>query len=129
MVNNQIIGDRDTLVSPRSSLSPEDLAALRDNLDEQRLFREEQLRQIATIPSRADELIQRRSAAQREVRVELVASARMVLADVEAALERMAEGRYGVCHLCRRPIDRERLMIVPQARYCARCQQVREAGR
>ncbi|MGC9439356.1 TraR/DksA family transcriptional regulator [Streptomyces sp. WG5] len=126
MVNNQIIGDRDTLVSP---LSPEDLAALRDSLHEQRLFREEQLRQIATVPSRADELIQRRSAAQTEVRVKLAASARMVLADVEAALERMAEGRYGICHLCRRPIDRERLVVVPQARYCARCQQVREAGR
>ncbi|MFH9815174.1 TraR/DksA family transcriptional regulator [Streptomyces sp. NPDC017230] len=129
MVNNQIIGDRDTLLSPLSSLSPEDLAVLRDNLHEQRLFREEQLRQIATDPSRADEPIQRRSAARTEVRVKLAASARMVLADVEAALERMAEGRYGVCHLCRRPIDRERLMIVPQARYCARCQQVREAGR
>ncbi|MFH8976667.1 TraR/DksA family transcriptional regulator [Streptomyces sp. NPDC017890] len=129
MVNNQIIGDRDALLSPSSPLSPEDLAALRDNLHEQRLFREEQLRQIATVPSRADELTQRRSAAQTEVRVKLVASARMVLADVEAALARMAEGRYGRCHLCRRPIDRERLMIVPQARYCARCQQVREAGR
>jgi RNA polymerase-binding transcription factor DksA len=53
----------------------------------------------------------------------------MVLADVEAALTRMDQGRYGTCHLCRRPIARERLMIVPQARYCARCQQVREAGR
>ncbi|MFE2457385.1 TraR/DksA family transcriptional regulator [Streptomyces sp. NPDC059402] len=126
MVNNQIIDDRDTRLSP---LSPEDLAALRENLQEQRLFREDQLRQMAAVPSRTDELIQRRSAAQTEVRVTLAASARMVLADVEAALDRMAEGRYGRCHLCRRTIDRDRLMIVPQARYCARCQQVREAGR
>jgi RNA polymerase-binding transcription factor DksA len=37
------------------------------------------------------------------------------------------EGSYGDCHLCRRPIERERLVIVPQARYCARCQQVKEA--
>ncbi|MDT0614830.1 TraR/DksA family transcriptional regulator [Streptomyces lancefieldiae] len=123
MVNHQIIGDRDT------RLSPEDLAALRDSLHEQRLFREEQLRQIATVPSGADEPTRQGSAARTEVRVELAASARMVLADVEAALDRMAEGRYGLCHLCRRPIDRERLTIVPQARYCARCQQVREAGR
>ncbi|MFJ8149916.1 TraR/DksA family transcriptional regulator [Streptomyces sp. NPDC096048] len=126
MVNNQIIGDRGTRLS---SLSPEDLAVLRDSLHEQRLFREEQLRQIANVPARTDEPVPRRSAAQTEVRAELAASARMVLADVEAALERMAEGRYGRCHLCRRPIDRERLVIVPQARYCARCQQVREAGR
>ena len=48
---------------------------------------------------------------------------------VEAALARMNEGGYGTCRLCRRAIDRERLMIVPQARYCARCQQVKEAGR
>lgn len=122
MVNKQIIDDRDT------RLSPADLAVLRENLREQRVFREEQLRQMAAVPSRAGEP-SRRSAGQTEVRVKLAASARMVLADVEAALARMAEGRYGACHLCRRPIDRERLMIVPQARYCARCQQVREAGR
>jgi RNA polymerase-binding transcription factor DksA len=122
VVNQQII-DGDT------RLSPEELAALRDNLLEQRAFREEQLRRITTVPSRADDRRRRRSAAQTEVRVQLAASARMVLADVEAALDRMAEGRYGSCHLCRRPIARERLTIVPQARCCARCQQVREAGR
>ncbi|GGQ15912.1 TraR/DksA family transcriptional regulator [Streptomyces mutabilis] len=122
MVNKQIIGDRDT------RLSPADLAALEESLHEQRRFREEQLRQIAAVPSRAGEP-SRPGAAQTEVRVELAVSARMVLADVEAALARLADGRYGRCHLCRRPVDRERLMIVPQARYCARCQQVREAGR
>ncbi|WAP59176.1 TraR/DksA family transcriptional regulator [Streptomyces sp. S465] len=122
MVNHQTVGDR------AAHLSPEDLAALRENLHEQRLFRQEQLRQIAA-PSRAEDLLRRRSAAQAEVHVEVAASARMVLADVEAALRRIVEGRYGTCHLCRRPVERDRLMIVPQARYCARCQQVREAGR
>ncbi|MGW0221250.1 TraR/DksA family transcriptional regulator [Streptomyces tendae] len=126
MVNNQIIGDRDTRPAP---LSAEDLAVLRDNLREQRLFREDQLRQIAAAPARTDEPVRRLTAAQTEVRVKLAASARMVLADVEAALDRIAEGRYGRCQLCRRGIDRDRLMIVPQARYCARWQQVREAGR
>ncbi|GAA3367187.1 hypothetical protein GCM10017744_078350 [Streptomyces antimycoticus] len=122
MVNHQTIGDR------AAHLSPEDLAALRENLHEQRLFRREQLRQIAAAP-RVEDLLRRRSAAQAEVHVKVAASARMVLADVEAALRRIAEGRYGACHLCRRPVERDRLMIVPQARYCARCQQVREAGR
>ncbi|WP_374684362.1 TraR/DksA family transcriptional regulator [Streptomyces sp. STCH 565 A] len=152
MVNHQTIGDRahhrapdhdtgPTPVSPRpplpsphplappAPLSPEDLVALRENLQEQRLFREEQLRRIAVLPPGTD--------AGSEAGIGLAASARMVLADVEAALGRMAEGRYGRCHLCRRPVDRERLVIVPQARYCARCQQVhvrvraqeQEAGR
>lgn len=122
MVNHQTVGDR------AAHLSPEDLAALRENLHEQRLFRQDQLRQIAAAP-RAEELLGRRCAAQAEVHVKLAASARMVLADVEAALQRMADGSYGACHLCRRAIEPERLTIVPQARYCARCQQVREAGR
>jgi RNA polymerase-binding transcription factor DksA len=123
VVNHRIIDDHAT------RLSPEDLAALRDSLLEQRLFREEQLRQITAVPTPRGGRPQRHSAARAEVRAELAASARMVLADVEAALGRMDEGSYGSCHLCRRPIARERLVIVPQARFCARCQQVREAGR
>ncbi|MEU8535077.1 MULTISPECIES: TraR/DksA family transcriptional regulator [Streptomyces] len=122
MVNTRITGRRDR------RLTPEDLAALRDSLHEQRLFREEQVRQLTAAPPRTDP-DPRASAARTEVRTEPAASARMVLADVEAALRRLAEGRYGHCHLCRRPIDRAHLMIVPQARYCARCRQVREAGR
>ncbi|MCK8438270.1 hypothetical protein G3I77_36280 [Streptomyces sp. D2-8] len=121
MVNHQTIDEGTT------HLSAEDLAALRENLHEQRLFRQEQLRLLAgPVTSRAEDRRQR-AAAQIEVRVKLTASARMVLTDVEAALNRMDEGSYGACHLCRRPIERERLMIVPQARYCARCQQVKEA--
>ncbi|GGY97661.1 hypothetical protein GCM10010300_47110 [Streptomyces olivaceoviridis] len=120
-MNHQTIGQSTT------HLSAEDLAALRRHLHEQRLFRQEQLLQLAgPVTSRAEDRLQRQAAAQTEVRVKLSASARMVLADVEAALERLDDGSYGTCHLCRRPIDRERLMIVPQCRYCARCQQVRE---
>ncbi|GAA2422368.1 TraR/DksA C4-type zinc finger protein [Streptomyces coeruleofuscus] len=122
-MTDQTIGETTT------HLSAEDLAALRENLHEQRSFRQEQLRQLAgpTTTSRAEDRLQRQTAAQMEVRIKLAASARMVLADVEAALSRMSEGSYGICHLCRRPIARQRLMIVPQARYCARCQQVKEA--
>ncbi|MCQ9136572.1 TraR/DksA family transcriptional regulator [Streptomyces hilarionis] len=124
MVNHETVDDLDT------GLSPEDFAALRENLREQRLFRQEQLHQLSTAAAaRADAFLDRRAASQIEVRVKLAASARMVLADVEAALERMDQGRYGSCHLCRGPVGRERLTIVPQARYCARCQQVKEAAR
>ncbi|MFC8362959.1 TraR/DksA family transcriptional regulator [Streptomyces griseorubiginosus] len=124
MVNHQTIDDQNT------ELSAEDLAALRENLHEQRRFRQEQLRQLsAAAASRADALPARRSAAHLEVSVKLAASARLVLADVEAALTRMDLGQYGTCHLCRGPIARVRLLIVPQARFCARCQQVKEAGR
>ncbi|MCM3302907.1 hypothetical protein M4D73_32575 [Streptomyces pseudogriseolus] len=109
-------------------LSAEDLVELRDNLHQQLLFRREQLRQFATA-SRADDRGLREDAGRMEVGVKLAASARMVLADVEEALARMDAGTYGVCQLCRRPVERYRLLIVPQARHCGRCRQVREAGR
>ncbi|MFJ8935266.1 TraR/DksA family transcriptional regulator [Streptomyces sp. NPDC102365] len=130
MVNDPIIDDRDT------ALSADDLAALRENLREQRVFREEQLQQLrqaqqlpASAASRADAPRERLAGPQAEVRGKLAASARMVLADIEAALARMDHGGYGNCHLCRRPIGRARLTVVPQGRYCTRCQQAREAGR
>ncbi|MEU3839479.1 TraR/DksA C4-type zinc finger protein [Streptomyces sp. NPDC028635] len=124
MVNHRTIGVSVT------HLSVADLAALRENLLEQRQFRREQLRRpAAPAGSGAEDRLREQTAARLEVRAKLAASARMVLADVEAALERMDAGTYGTCHLCRRPVDRERLTIVPQARYCARCQQVKEAAR
>ncbi|GAB2895310.1 hypothetical protein GCM10027074_73770 [Streptomyces deserti] len=123
MVNQQIIGDRN------QTASIEDLAAPRENLHEQRLFRQEQLRQLAAAAApRIEALLDRQAASQTEVRVKLAASARMVLADVEAALTRMDQGPYGACHRCHRPMDRERLMVVRQARYCAHCH-VREGRR
>ncbi|MFC9284383.1 TraR/DksA family transcriptional regulator [Streptomyces collinus] len=117
-----------TVRDTTTHLSAEILAALREDLHEQLLFRREQLRRLAApAGSRTEDRLSRQVAAQIEVRVKLAASARMVLTDVEAALERMDDGRYGACHLCRRPIDVERLTIVPQARFCAPCQQVKEA--
>ncbi|MGY0071215.1 TraR/DksA family transcriptional regulator [Streptomyces sp. QTS137] len=117
-------------------LTSEDLATLRANLREQQLFRRDQLRQFAVDagafpggPGSPGDAGVPQVAGQIEVQVRLAASARMVLADVEAALTRMDTGDYGVCHLCRGPVERDRLLIVPQARYCARCQQVREAAR
>ncbi|MGV9939617.1 TraR/DksA family transcriptional regulator [Streptomyces sp. NPDC003401] len=131
-VNHRTVGERSPV------LSAEDLAALRENLHEQLLFRREQIEQLtsaapALVPGDGDGDGDGpgglRAAARIEVGVQLAASARMVLADVEAALRRMDEGRYGSCRLCRRPIARELLAIVPQARHCARCRQVRETGR
>jgi RNA polymerase-binding transcription factor DksA len=110
-------------------LPAEDLAALRENLNDQRLFRREQVRRL-TQPqaSRAQGGAARQTAARAEVDAKLAAYARMVLTDVEAALRRMDEGSYGICHLCRCSVGLERLRIVPQARYCGRCRQAEEAG-
>ncbi len=40
------------------------------------------------------------------------------LSALEAAAERLEQGRYGVCEVCRQPIPAERLEARPTARTC-----------
>ncbi|MEU0008067.1 TraR/DksA C4-type zinc finger protein [Streptomyces sp. NPDC006314] len=123
VVNQQVV-----MADTNAGLSTAELSALREDLDEQRAFRLDQLAQLwQGAAARAQRARERAAVAQLEVHIKLCASARMVLADVEAALERMDQGTYGSCQQCRHPIELARLRIVPQARYCGRCHQVREA--
>ena len=48
------------------------------------------------------------------------------LYDVERALERVAQGTYGVCQVCGEPINPERLEARPAATFCIRHQRERE---
>ena len=43
------------------------------------------------------------------------------LAEVEAALNRMDRGTYGVCESCEEPIPDARLRALPWARFCLKC--------
>ena len=47
--------------------------------------------------------------------------------DVEAALDRLDHGLYGVCEVCEQPIAKSRLRALPYARLCAHCQRESEA--
>jgi RNA polymerase-binding transcription factor DksA len=40
------------------------------------------------------------------------------LRDIDDALRRLADGTYGICEECGKPIDEARLEAVPWARYC-----------
>jgi RNA polymerase-binding protein DksA len=53
--------------------------------------------------------------------------AERALAGVDAAIARLAEGTYGACTSCGRPISPERLEALPWAAHCIDCQ--RELGR
>jgi len=46
---------------------------------------------------------------------------RQVLAEIEAAMERITAGRYGWCEQCGRVIASALLAVTPQVRYCATC--------
>lgn len=40
---------------------------------------------------------------------------------IEAALKRLSEGRYGICTKCGEPIDPRRLKALPTAAMCISC--------
>ena len=47
---------------------------------------------------------------------------RQRLAEVDAALERIRNGTYGICEVCATPIPQARLRAIPWARTRVRCQ-------
>lgn len=53
-----------------------------------------------------------------EPRSEIV---RRELAEIDAALDRIREGRYGTCLACGGPMGLQRLRAIPEARYCVGC--------
>lgn len=57
------------------------------------------------------------------------AHAALELAQVQAALRRLADGTYGECVDCGDPIDLRRLNALPATPYCAPCQSVHERAR
>jgi RNA polymerase-binding protein DksA len=55
---------------------------------------------------------------ERERDISVLQRVEAQLEEVQAALERIEAGTYGVCELCGRPIGDERLEAMPMARYC-----------
>jgi DnaK suppressor protein len=43
------------------------------------------------------------------------------LEDIDAALRRIENGKYGICKYCQSPIDIKRLMARPTASSCVKC--------
>lgn len=44
------------------------------------------------------------------------------LHDINVALEKIKNGKYGRCEKCGKPIPKERLKVAPEARFCLKCQ-------
>lgn len=50
------------------------------------------------------------------------------LDEVNAALQRLQAGVFGICQTCQAPIGLARLRALPQARLCMRCQRAADDG-
>ena len=49
-----------------------------------------------------------------------------LLYHIDMALERIDDKSFGLCHVCNKPISRERLEAVPHARLCIECKSSEE---
>jgi DnaK suppressor protein len=67
------------------------------------------------------------TAEQVELDLQLAAVESRELVAIEAALERIQEGRYGICDLCDHPISAVRLQALPYVNLCVKCQNRNES--
>jgi DnaK suppressor protein len=58
---------------------------------------------------------------EEELTLSLLGKEEQIIAEINAALERMDQGVYGCCEACQRKIPRERLRALPYARRCVAC--------
>ena len=64
--------------------------------------------------------------AERELEYALDARESAELDEVQAALDRLAGGRYGLCVDCGQTIAAQRLLATPEAARCMACQEAAE---
>lgn len=62
-------------------------------------------------------------AADRDLTIRNLSRESALLRNVEAALQRIADGSFGICLHCEEEIKPKRLQAVPWAAYCVRCQE------
>lgn len=99
--------------SPEVPESATDHAGYWYRLQEERRFRLEQLAALdgEPCPTAPHESV------QRALRI----AATGALAEIDAALDRIRNGRYGVCTACSQRITTERLDVLPMASLCMPC--------
>ena len=62
----------------------------------------------------------------REFSLDLASKERGVLVEINYALQKLQEGKFGLCEFCKKPISQVRLKAVPYATLCLKCQQNKE---
>ncbi|MFC1620793.1 TraR/DksA family transcriptional regulator [Candidatus Omnitrophota bacterium] len=63
---------------------------------------------------------------ERELSLNIASGEQKVIYEIDDALKRIEEGKYGKCVSCSKKIPSKRLKAVPQAKYCIQCQSKEE---
>jgi DnaK suppressor protein len=58
---------------------------------------------------------------RREITSQILSTRREALFEIDLALKKINQGKYGICESCGKPISKRRLKFLPQARKCIKC--------
>ncbi len=64
----------------------------------------------------------------REIEYTLEENEERLIAEIDAALQRIEDGTFGICSNCAKPIGEERLEAVPYTTQCIDCKRKEERG-
>ena len=109
-----------------TAVSERSLPGIRAELDQQRRLRIDQLKELT---ADAAEAVTAADGPRLQITHILVATAESALDEIDAALQRLEDGSYGICERCVEPIRWERRETLPMSRLCTTCQHVAESGR
>jgi len=80
-------------------------------------------REDIAIEKASDAIDEVQLAGERELAIRNLDRESSLLRQVRSALDRIADGSYGVCMHCEEEIKPKRLDAVPWTKYCIRCQE------
>jgi RNA polymerase-binding transcription factor len=80
-------------------------------------------------PTPGDAMDLAKSLVDAEINASIVEHAGQQLAQIDSALARLDDGRYGICLGCDEEIPIERLRAIPSAIYCVGCKDARQSPR
>lgn len=81
-------------------------------------------REEIVIEATADEMDRLQQQLSRDIAIRNLDQTSRLLKSVQAALDRIDDGIYGVCLRCEESIDEKRLKVIPWASHCVSCQKV-----
>ena len=64
----------------------------------------------------------------RDLALSRVSMKQSAIFEIDEALHRIEQGKYGFCEFCQKPIEKARLMALPYSRLCVPCQSATEGG-
>lgn len=105
--------------------TPSRLSSLQEKLlqERERLLKEISVkRSPGEVSSHGDLVDQSANFSEQETMLGLAEHDRQLLKDLEYALAMIQEGTYGICSMCGDEIPEARLMAMPTAKFCLKCQ-------